>query len=1028
MDNFLSKKFNKFLEARDFDAANLIIKQAIELDYPHVLTNSWEQRLNQSENSSRHPLDSVRKPIDINYEESCKLGPNLKECFQDNLVNYYTEIGLKVKSLDMISDLIFDNLDQNNGSILLPDLTSKNPELNLIPYSVDQYISDSPDIFDAVRRGVVFSELDHFLRSGYFEILRGRRYSTIVLAHERNKYNGKVLYIVDSYDLLSKEQVERLHSLQLGKFSADIFSIANKSVYTSSDSCIDIEKYLFQNISEEHNLCILLKGRTLTIAAIKWLIDIKLKDRTAIFGYSNNKGKFNSLVEPSFSNMLITDVTNGCLIVNCIEVLSVLGRLNGYKTSFGFYHALVLAIQADGIEFKLKPEILSETINEGSFAKSAVNCYWSPFYWRMPVSNVYHSNLISIRSDLVKTWSNYSPANVRDINSKQGENKLCIDSEKLVFQLNSSSEYTIAIIIPFKDKIHLLENCVDSLMSKKEDISFKIYAINNDSQEPLTFDALKSLKVKYSDRFACIDSPGEFNYAKINNEAVNCVAEEYILFLNNDILFDSDFVLTTLLKSHLFHDAIITGAKLLYPSGKIQHNGLALSTQKHIAILSPFRGEITHLNHLELPEEVDLHPWERTHECSAVTAACMLMKKDEFIEIGGFDEELKVAYNDVDLCLRATKNNLKRPIICSTESKIFHLESESRGLDANSEKRVRLYHERTYLVDRHHYLFSEPDKFIGLNPPSDDIRRHIKTCFDRKYAEPLSTVRSDIDLTKVFSHQCFESKKRNYACIFVHYDRDSIIPSDCIYHLSKLSEYCDIYFVSSSETLATKPEEIEKTIPFCKKILVRKNSGYDFGCWSHVIREDYDELCTYEGVLLSNDSNWGPLHDFSDTFTKIRQLSGDVDFFGLTSSITPTWHLQSFFILYSRDVFSSSYFKQHWFNIGLLESKFEIIMNYEVNWCARLTRLGFEGVALYGEASANNPTHQDWDVLLRSNYPYLKKELLRDNPLMIDLDQLPEIISSYEENWASHFLEYLKRYGKDQSNLAESLRARLLQS
>ena len=259
------------------------------------------------------------------------------------------------------------------------------------------------------------------------------------------------------------------------------------------------------------------------------------------------------------------------------------------------------------------------------------------------------------------------------------------------------------------------------------------------------------LEEKYPESFKKVDSPGEFNYSKINNEAVSFVSEEYLLFLNNDIIFDSDYPLTMLLKSHYLHNAIITGSKLLYSSGKIQHNGLATSTQKHIAILSPFRGEKAHLDHIESLDESDLHPWERTHECSAVTAACMLIKKDDFVSIGGFDEKLKISYNDVDLCFRAKEKFSSRPIVCSTEAKIFHLESESRGFDTNPEKRARLYHEKTYLVDCHLHLFSTFDRFLGFNPPSDDIRRYIKTSIDRKYAQSSSYSLSPISMDVLYS-------------------------------------------------------------------------------------------------------------------------------------------------------------------------------------------------------------------------------------------------------------------------------------
>ena len=1021
MDEFLSRKINKFLDSQDYDAAFQTIKDAISLGYPYELINSWKLRLDQLDSVQRHPLELAQKPVDINYKQSCQLGPKLKKEFRANIERYFTENRINNRSLDKIVDLVFNSLDQLSGSVLVPDLTSNNPCENIIRYTVDQYISESPDIFDGVNRGNILSEMDHFLRCGYIEIMKGTRYSSISLKHERKIYRGRMLYIVDNYCQLSKEEIDDLHSLQLDNLAADIFSVSHYSVYTSAGLCIKAENYLYQHISEDQNLCILLKNKKLTSSANKWLIDIKLKDRMAVFGYSRNNGILSSSVEPSQVNMLISDATNGCIIVNAIEVLSVFGELKGYQTAYGFYHSLVLALQYSGIDLCLKSEILSETTS--IYSKNSISnvSYWSPFYWSSPGRSSDKSLSKSIRSDFVKTWSNYLENTSNKLNCDRAEFNLEVDIENLVVRHRTTLNCTIAVIIPFKDKIHLLKNCVESLMSKKEEVGFTIYAINNDSCQENTFHVLRSLEKKYPNSFKNIDSPGEFNFSKINNEAVNFVSEEYLLFLNNDIVFDSDYPLTTLIRSHYFHNAIITGSKLLYSSGKIQHNGLAISTQKHIAILSPFRGEKAHLNYIESLDRSDLHPWERTHECSAVTAACMLIKKEEFLSIGGFDENLQISYNDVDLCFRAKEKFSGRPIICSTEAKILHLESESRGFDTNPGKRARLYREKTYLVDRHIHLFSTCDRFLGFNPPSDDIRRYIKTNIDRKYAQSLPYSLSSISLDVLYSNRCFQDKKRDYACVFVHYDKDALVPADCIYHIQKLSEYCDVYFVSSSEDLASKPDEIRKVIPFCKNILVRKNSGYDFGCWSHVIRDKYQDLCTYDGVLLCNDSNWGPLHDFKDTFSKVRQLSQEADFFGLTSSIMPTWHLQSFFILYSKNVFCSSYFKQHWFNIGIFKSKLEIILNYEVNWCSSLARLGFQGVALYGDASANNPTHNDWKSLIQINYPYLKKELLRDNPLKMDLRQIPTILSAYNENWCQHILDYLKRYGKGKSDIANLL-------
>ena len=274
-------------------------------------------------------------------------------------------------------------------------------------YSISQYVIDNPDISDAIKRGLIPSAIDHFLRFGYFEILKGMRYSALCLSHERKKYNGKLLYIVDDFSQLTDEEIVNFKSPQLGIFSADIFSVKHNSVFTSAGLCLDIEKYLFQNISEYHNLCILLPNKSLSIAAKKWIIDIKLNDQTAIFGYSKSNGRFCAVTEYSHANMLISDITNGFAIVNAIEVLSVVGNIRGYESAYGFYHALILQMHEIGVDFCLKKELLSQGENDESINTSPINnACWSPFFWAISESSSNKSLLSSIRSDLIRTWSN----------------------------------------------------------------------------------------------------------------------------------------------------------------------------------------------------------------------------------------------------------------------------------------------------------------------------------------------------------------------------------------------------------------------------------------------------------------------------------------------------------------------------------------------------------------------------------------------------------------------------------------------
>ena len=91
MDEFLSRKINKFLDSQDYDAAFQTIKDAINLGYPYELINSWKLRLDQLDSVQRHPLELAQKPVDINYKQSCQLGPKLKKEFRANVERYFTE-------------------------------------------------------------------------------------------------------------------------------------------------------------------------------------------------------------------------------------------------------------------------------------------------------------------------------------------------------------------------------------------------------------------------------------------------------------------------------------------------------------------------------------------------------------------------------------------------------------------------------------------------------------------------------------------------------------------------------------------------------------------------------------------------------------------------------------------------------------------------------------------------------------------------------------------------------------------------
>ena len=185
MNNSLGKQFSEFLSSEDFVAANQIIKKAKSLNYPHVLINFWEDSLAKIERGVRHPLDSAVDPKQDSNELYVKLNKNAKEEFQLNLANYCTANDINMNQVNKVFEQLFESLGSENAIMLLPDLTSNGPNYSLLNYSIRQYLIDNPDVSRAVKRGLVPSAMDHFFRYGYFEILKGWRYSSLCLSHER---------------------------------------------------------------------------------------------------------------------------------------------------------------------------------------------------------------------------------------------------------------------------------------------------------------------------------------------------------------------------------------------------------------------------------------------------------------------------------------------------------------------------------------------------------------------------------------------------------------------------------------------------------------------------------------------------------------------------------------------------------------------------------------------------------------------------------------------------------------------------
>lgn len=216
----------------------------------------------------------------------------------------------------------------------------------------------------------------------------------------------------------------------------------------------------------------------------------------------------------------------------------------------------------------------------------------------------------------------------------------------------------VAIIIPTRDRVDMLRRCINSIRSESTYRNYEIIIIDNNSQEPETLEFLQ----RFDGRV--LRDPGEFNFPRLNNfgarEAGNV---DVYLFLNNDTSVITPDWIEAMLEHAQRKEVAGVGARLLYPDGRVQHEGIIMGLGMGSA------GNVDHGGYFGLGHTI--------RNCSAVTAACMMTTPDAFWDLGGFDERLRVAFNDVDFCLRARQKGYW--IVYTPHAALYHYESASRG-------------------------------------------------------------------------------------------------------------------------------------------------------------------------------------------------------------------------------------------------------------------------------------------------------------------------------------------------------------
>lgn len=247
----------------------------------------------------------------------------------------------------------------------------------------------------------------------------------------------------------------------------------------------------------------------------------------------------------------------------------------------------------------------------------------------------------------------------------------------------------VSIIIPTKDKLDYLRTTVDSILENTTYQNFEICIVDNGSTESATLAWLKQIQ-QTDTRIHVLRDDGPFNYSALNNTAIAKSRGEFVALVNNDIeVIDADW-LREMVSLAQRPDVGCVGAKLHYPDGRIQHAGVVIGlggVAGHVHLLSaqPSHGYFARLS--------------LRQEYTAVTAACLVLRRDVFDEVGGLNEtDLKIAFNDVDLCLKVNEAGYRN--VWTPWARLYHHESVSRGPEDNPEKQARFAKEIEYMQKR----------------------------------------------------------------------------------------------------------------------------------------------------------------------------------------------------------------------------------------------------------------------------------------------------------------------------------------
>ena len=284
----------------------------------------------------------------------------------------------------------------------------------------------------------------------------------------------------------------------------------------------------------------------------------------------------------------------------------------------------------------------------------------------------------------------------------------------------------ISIIIPTRNLGNILDRCLRSIFTRSTYPNYEVIIIDNGSDEPETLNILKTWQTKEPSRLSCYPLDIPFNYSYLNNYATLKATGDYFLFLNNDTEIITEDWLEAMVEQAQRKSIGAVGARLLYPDNTIQHAGVILGIgsiagHSHKYFSANAQGYFRHLLCI--------------NNYSAVTGACLMCRKEVFEELGGFNEILEVAFNDVDFCLNLIKKGYRN--VCLPHVVLYHYESKSRGLEDTPGKQKRFQKEVAFMEQNWGNLINrDPYYNANLTKTKEDFSLKIKSTIEVITVQP----------------------------------------------------------------------------------------------------------------------------------------------------------------------------------------------------------------------------------------------------------------------------------------------------